>query len=135
GMSRDFILAKRALDAALKNDRGNRYLLDLSVRVEARLGNREEAEKMLGVLRMYDSSPYYYHREAWFKICIDDLRGALMAERTAFANMNNPPFEVWWQLINLEINNDNLSDAATLIEQMEENFVNQKRDFRLMLRA
>ena len=131
----DLEQASRYIAEALSRHGDDPYVVDLWVQISLRLGDEESARKALSRLEIIDDPLYYLHRLSRVEFTFGNLRPALEAARRAVEGSKSPHFETLAHLIYCEIETGNLQEADILLEKLDRQFVNVRRDIRVSLRC
>lgn len=97
-------------------------------------GDEESARKALSRLEVLDNPFYYKHRLSRVELTFGHLPEALAAAREAVQG-SKAPFEALANLIYCEVKSSNLTEAAALLDKLDSQFGNLRRDIRVALRC
>lgn len=127
--------AQQRINSVLQFQPDNKFAIDLAIQIATALHDETSARAGLDKLELIDDPSFYYHRLSRVELAFGNKIKALTAAREALNLATNPAFEVLTQLAYCEIESGNLQDAERLLQRLEKDYGNVKRDIRIGLQC
>lgn len=113
----------------------NRYVVDLRCTIALRLGDLQTAERTLEVLERVDNSGFAEHRRSTFEQAKGNSGAALLLAKIAVGKITRPPFEVYANLVNCQIEDGDSAGALISLTELQQKFGSTHHDAQVGLRC
>ncbi len=125
---------KKVLQSQQNRKRVNFYALDLQAQIAIALGDENLARTSIDQLQPIDTSAYYY-RKSRFEFLLGDKYVAEQYAEKAKSENSNPRFQTLSHLALCKIVNGKVDEAESILDEIDQKFVNIYLDIRKGLRT
>ena len=118
-ISGDPVTADVYLKEAFDLQPDNPYLIDMAVKIAMELRDLKRAGEQLERLRIFEASPFYWHRMATYYVATGDIPAAIDAGKRSISGEARPRYEALSHLAYCEIRGGSVDDARVHLAEID----------------